>query len=294
MDVESPLFFLCPVLLGTVVDPSNCSEHICFAAKKRERWLLYAACFSHATAAHLLTESTLPCSSKPTETTLPSSHPVCAGEDQTGARLGHSSLRSLCWEMALHPEAPHRLKTISESVKQHFIVCLQRQYAEGRDKSLQKREAHSSARLLLTNRRDWKQVKGKGLMVGVRRRLTKECDKYNPSEHQGHMNEGCKSMLSKMQPLWTQPQLSASLALFSHLLCFPICSVQKGKQLSCQMFHVSPRSPFSGSPEGTIWANMFCSVCFCSSTNGTPQERDPEPKVVLSDCPACLWVTDHR
>lgn len=88
-----------------------------------------------------------------------------------------------------------------ESVKQHFIVCLQRQYAEGRDKSLQKREAHSSARLLLTNRRDWKQVKGKGLMVGVRRRLTKECDKYNPSEHQGRMNEGCKSMLSKMQPL---------------------------------------------------------------------------------------------
>lgn len=145
MDVESPLFFLCPVLLGAVPDPFYCYEHICFAARKRGMGLLCAACFSHATAAHLLTESTLPCSSKPTETTLLPSHPMCAGGDQTETRLGHSSLRSMSWEMALYSEVPHRLKTISERVKQHFIVCLQREvYAEGRKGQISAEERHIS------------------------------------------------------------------------------------------------------------------------------------------------------
>lgn len=42
-------------------------------------------------------------------------------------------------------------------------------------------------------------MKGDELMVKVQR-LSKELDKYNLSEHQGHMNEGRKSTLSKTQP----------------------------------------------------------------------------------------------
>lgn len=56
----------------------------------------------------------------------------------------------------------------------------------------------SSGRLL-KNGGNSKQVKGDELMVKVQR-LSKELDKYNLSEHQGHMNEGRKSTLSKTQP----------------------------------------------------------------------------------------------
>lgn len=57
----------------------------------------------------------------------------------------------------------------------------------------------SSGRLLLKNGGNSKQVKGDELMVKVQR-LSNELDKYNLSEHQGRMNEGRKSTLSKTQP----------------------------------------------------------------------------------------------
>lgn len=69
--------------------------------------------------------------------------------------------------------------------------------------------------------------------------------------------KACCLKFSRCEHSHSSPQLSASLAQFSHLLCFPICSVQKGKQLSCQMFHIFPRSPFLGSLEGIIWAIFF-------------------------------------
>lgn len=37
-------------------------------------------------------------------------------------------------------------------------------------------------------------------MVKVQKRLSQELDKHNPSEHQWHVNEGCKIALSETQP----------------------------------------------------------------------------------------------
>lgn len=67
-------------------------------------------------------------------------------------------------------------------------------------------------------------------MVKVQKRLSQELDKYNPSEHQWHVNEGCKIMLSKTQPL--HGDLHATPALCFPPAGFPSQCVQQRKESS--------------------------------------------------------------
>lgn len=68
-------------------------------------------------------------------------------------------------------------------------------------------------------------------MVKVQKRLSQELDKYNPSEHQWHVNEGCKVTLSKTQP--PQMQLENFMQLLHsvfHWLGFPPSVSSRGRR----------------------------------------------------------------
>lgn len=68
-------------------------------------------------------------------------------------------------------------------------------------------------------------------MVKVQKRLSQELDKYNPSEHQWRVNEGCKITLSKTRP--PPMQLENFMQLLHsvfHRMGFPPSVPSRGKR----------------------------------------------------------------
>lgn len=91
--------------------------------------------------------------------------------------------------------------------------------------------ACSSGTLLLKNGVSSKQVGGDRLMVKVQERLSEELDKYNPSEHWWHVNEGCKITLGKAQPPRMQLEnfMQFLLSVFHRLSFLPSVSSAGGR-----------------------------------------------------------------
>lgn len=109
------------------------------------------------------------------------------------------------------------------------------------------------------------------------------------------MNERPKSTLSKTQPSWMQPEHFTQLPHCFPPAPFPSSPSGGGKEAFPSDISLILISPFSSiicfpavSKEQDGQISLLSLFLF--SHQQAHWERSPVPKMVLSNCPACLWV----